>query len=282
MSAEAFAAAPRHARELPGGSSRLQRELRTVGMIVRRELIRFKRSPVRIVTGLAQPVIFLFVLGSGLTRLIGSGDAGGVDFQAYLFPGVIAMSVLFSSVFSAISIVWDREFGFLREMLVAPVSRGSLVVGKCLGGATISSAQGMLLLFTAPLVGVHLSVLKVILLAAVLLVLSFSLNAFGVVIASRMQKIESFQVVMTLVVNPMLFFSGALFPLSGLPTWLAVATRLNPATYGVDAVRRAVLGDAGALTIGATVVPIWADVAVMVLLGAMMLAVAVRSFRPGD
>ena len=269
---------------VPGGSApgRFARNLRTVGMVWRRELIRFRRSPARIVSGLAQPVLFLFVLGAGIEPLVGDRAAGGVDFQEYMFPGVIAMSVLFSSLFSAISIVWDREFGFLREMLVAPVSRTGLVVGKAVGSGTVAVAQGLILLVAAPLVGVSLTPGEVVALVALLVLLAFSLNAFGIVIASRMQRMESFQMVMSLVINPMLFLSGAIFPLEGLPTWLAVATRLNPATYGVDPIRRVVLDRAAPLTWGDWVVPIALEVAIVAALGVVMLAIAVRSFRRAE
>jgi len=131
------AAAPR-----PEGA--IVRNLRTIGMVWRREIIRFRRSPARIVSGLAQPVLFLFVLGAGIKPLVGGSAVGNVDFQQFIFPGVIAMSVLFSSLFSAISIVWDREFGFLREMMVAPIRRSSIVIGKCLGGATVARAERLI------------------------------------------------------------------------------------------------------------------------------------------
>jgi ABC-2 type transport system permease protein len=205
-----------------------------------------------------------------------------VDYQEFIFPGVIAMSVLFSSLFSAISIVWDREFGFLREMLVAPVSRTALVIGKAVGGGTVSVAQGLVLLLAAPIVDVHLGLVDLVEMVGLLLLLAFALTAFGITIASRMLRIESFQVVMSLVVNPMLFLSGAIFPLTGLPTWLEWATRLNPATYGVDPIRRVVLGDAGALTINGHVVPIWTEVLVVLTLGSVMLGLAVRSFRQAE
>jgi ABC-2 type transport system permease protein len=193
----------------------------------------------------------------------------------------MAMSVLFSSLFSAISIVWDREFGFLREMLVAPVSRAGLVLGKAAGSGTVAAGQGLILLIAAPIVGVHLSVLQIIEVVPLLMLLAFALTAFGIVIASRMQRMESFQMVMGLVVNPMLFLSGAIFPLSGLVTWLAVVTRLNPATYGIDPIRRVMLGgnDAAPLTINGWVVPIWIEVVIVLTLGVAMLALAVRSFQ---
>jgi ABC-2 type transport system permease protein len=260
----------------------LHRNIRTIGMVWERELIRFRRSSARIITGLAQPVLFLFILGAGLSRAIGNTGAAGVEYQQYLFPGVIAMSVLFTSLFSAISIVWDREFGFLREMLVAPVSRTALVLGKAVGGGSVSVAQGLILLLAAPIVDVDLGFVELVQMVGLLLLLAFSLTAFGIVMASRMQRIESFQVVMSLVVNPMLFLSGAIFPLEGLPDWLHWATRINPATYGVDPIRRVVLGDAGALTINGEIVPIWTEVLVVLALGSAMLALAVRSFRQAE
>jgi ABC-2 type transport system permease protein len=259
----------------------LTRNLRTIGMVWRREIIRFRRTPARIVSGLAQPILFLFVLGAGIEPLVGDRGAGGVDFQQFILPGVIAMSVLFSSLFSAISIVWDREFGFLREMLVAPVSRTALVLGKAAGSGTVAAAQGLLLVAAAPIVGVHLDALQVIEVIGLLLLLAFSLTAFGIVVASRMQRMESFQMVMGLVVNPLLFLSGAIFPLDGLPTWLAVITRLNPVTYGIDPIRRVMLGesDAAPLTINGWDVPIWTEVLIVLTLGIAMLALAVRSFQ---
>jgi ABC-2 type transport system permease protein len=262
---------------------RIVRNLGTIGMVWQREMIRFFRMPSRIITGLAQPLLFLFVLGAGIEPLVGDRTAGGVDYQEFIFPGVIAMSVLFSSLFSAISIVWDREFGFLREMLVAPVSRAALVLGKAVGGGSIAVAQGVILLLAAPLVGVSLDPLEIVEMFGLLLLLAFALNAFGIVIASRMQRMEGFQMVMTLVVNPMLFLSGAIFPLAGLPTWLGVATRLNPATYGVDPIRRVMLGDdAVPLTWGDWVVPIGLEVLIVFTFGVTMLAIAVQSFRTTD
>jgi len=258
---------------------RVTRNLATIGMVWQREMIRFFRMPSRIVTGLAQPLLFLFVLGAGIKPLVEGRAAGGVDYQEFIFPGVIAMSVLFSSLFSAISIVWDREFGFLREMLVAPVSRTGLVLGKAVGSGTVAVMQGLVLLVAAPIVGVSLDALEFVEMFGLLLLLAFALNAFGIVIASRMQRMESFQMVMSLIINPMLFLSGAIFPTEGLPTWLAVATRLNPATYGVDPIRRVILhDDAVPLTYGDWVVPIWLEVLIVFTLGTVMLAIAVRSF----
>jgi ABC-2 type transport system permease protein len=257
----------------------LTRNGRTIAMVWRRELIRLRRTPTRIITGLAQPVIFLFIMGAGLGRLVQSGRADGFDYQEFLFPGILAMSIITSSLFSAVSIVWDREFGFMREMLVAPVSRASIVVGKALGGGSVSVVQGLLLVVAAPVVGVSLTAGRVIGLVASLLLLAYALTAFGMVLATRMERMESFQMVMTLVMQPMIFLSGAVFPLQDLPTWLAVLTRLNPATYGVDMVRRTVLPDAPGVTLGGEVVPVWAEGILVFGLGTALLAVAVRLFH---
>lgn len=263
---------------LPRPQAALVRNLRTIGTVAFRELIRLRRMPTRIISGLAQPVLFLLVLGAGLQRLVGKGGISGVSYQEYIFPGVLAMSVITSALFSAMAIVWDREFGFMREMLVAPVSRSALVLGKAVGGGSVAVAQGIVLIVLAPLVGVHLTALKVLGLLGALVLLAFAMTALGIVLASRMRRTESFQMVMALVLQPMIFLSGAIFPLNRLPGWLAVPCRLNPATYGVDLARRALLGEKLALTINHHVVPIWSDVVIVVALGTALIAIATRFF----
>jgi ABC-2 type transport system permease protein len=218
--------------------TRLSDELRVVGMVWERELIRYVRTRTRIVSGLIQPVLFLFVLGYGMSGLVGT--TGGFNFRQFVYPGVVAMSVVMTAMFSALSIVWDREFGFLREMLVAPVSRISLVLGKTVGGATVAAAQGTIMLVLAPLVGIHLTAILVVEMIALELLMAVAMTTFGVFVASRIQKMESFQVVMQMLLMPMLFLSGALFPLNGLPGWLTVITRLNPLTYAVAPFRQVV------------------------------------------
>lgn len=213
-------------------------ELRTIGMVWERELIRFVRTRTRILSSFMQPVLFLFVLGYGMSTLVGT--TGGFNFKKFVFPGIVAMSVVMTAMFSAISIVWDREFGFLREMVVAPVSRAALVIGKTLGGASVATVQGTIMLALAPLIGVHLTALLVLEVIGLELLMAVAMTTFGVFIASRIQKMEGFQVVMQLLLFPMLFLSGALFPLKGLPTWLDVITRINPLTYAVDPLRHVV------------------------------------------
>jgi ABC-2 type transport system permease protein len=214
--------------------------VRAVRVVWRRELIRWARNRTRIATSLMQPVLFLFVLGSGLADLLPK-QPGTVNFETFMFPGVLAMIVLFTSIFSAVSIVWDREFGFMREMMVAPVPRAAIVVGKCLGGATVATVQGAILLVFAGLVHVPYSPLLMLVLLAEMALTAFTLTSFGVLMASRMEQIESFQVVTQFFVLPMFFLSGAVFPLTGLPRWLAVLTKIDPLSYAVDAIRRAIL-----------------------------------------
>ena len=162
-------------------------------MVWRRELIRFVRTRPRILTGLVQPLLFLFVLGYGMSSLVGT--TGGFDFKKFVFPGIVAMSVVSTAIFAAMSIVWDREFGFLREMLIAPVSRTALVLGKTAGGATIATLQGSIMLLLAPLIGVRLTPLLVAQVILLELLMAVALTAFGVFVASRISKMESFQVV---------------------------------------------------------------------------------------
>ncbi|HEX6460597.1 MAG TPA: ABC transporter permease [Thermoleophilaceae bacterium] len=231
-------AQPRVARvRVPGAG--LRSDLRAVRVVWQRELIRFSRDRARMVTSLVQPVLFLFVLGTGLSRLASAGTHG-VNLRTFVYPGVLAMAVLFTAMFSAASIVWDREFGFLREMLVAPVSRGAIVIGKCFGGATVAGFQGVIMIAIAGLVGVPYSPVMIIEVLILQLLLAFALTAFGVMMAARMNQMQSFMALMQMVIMPLFFISGALFPVVGLPMWLNVLNRLDPITYAVDPIRRAV------------------------------------------
>ncbi len=218
----------------------VRHDLRAVSIVWRRELIRFRTDRLRAITSLVQPVLFLFVLGTGLSGLASHGLPAGVDFRTFIYPGVLAMSVLFTSIFSAASIVWDREFGFLREMLVAPVRRWAIVVGKCLGGATVATFQGLIFLALAGVAHVPYDPLLLLTLVGELLLLSFTLTAFGVMMAARIKQIQAFMALTQLIVLPLFFLSGALYPLNGLPAWLTVLTRIDPLTYIVDPMRSAV------------------------------------------
>jgi ABC-2 type transport system permease protein len=263
-------------------------ELRAMKIVWKRELIRFKNDRMRIVTALIQPLLFLFVLGAGLQQLSRAGTHG-VDLKTFLYPGILCISVMFTAMFSAASIVWDREFGFLREMLVAPVRRSSIVIGKCLGGATVASFQGVIILCLAGLVGVPYDPLLILGVLALQLLLAFSITAFGVMVAARIKQMQSFMGVMQMIVMPMFFISGALFPIAALPGWLAFLNRLDPLTYAVDPMRRLVFShldmspaarhalDPG-VTWGGWHVPALLEAACVLALGLGMLAIAIWEF----
>jgi ABC-2 type transport system permease protein len=220
-------------------ASGLRGDLRAVKIVWQRELIRFSKDKLRIVTALVQPVLFLFVLGTGLSRLASAGTHG-VDLRTFVYPGVLCMAVLFTAMFSAASLVWDREFGFLREMMVAPVRRSALVLGKCLGGATVASFQGIIVICLAGLVGVPYAPVLIVEIVLLQIVLAFAITAFGVMVAARIKQIQSFMAITQMVMMPMYFLSGAIFPVAGLPAWLTVLNRLDPMTYAVDPMRRLV------------------------------------------
>lgn len=221
-----------------GPETVLRDEARTTAMVWLRELIRFERTRTRILSGLIQPILFLVVMGYGMAGLVGS--AGGFDFKKFVFPGILAMSVVTTAIFSGMSIVWDREFGFLREMLVAPTSRASLALGKTAGGATVAAVQGTIMLVLAPLVGVRLTPLLIVEVIGLELLMAVALTAFGVFVATHIERMEGFQVVMQMLLFPMIFLSGALFPLNKLPGWLSFITHINPLTYAVAPLRQVV------------------------------------------
>src|SRR6202163_844394 len=211
-------------------ASSLRGDLRAVKIVWQRELIRLSKDKLRIVPALVQPVLFLLVLGTGLSRLASAGTHR-VDLRTFVYPGVLCMAVLFTAMFSAASLVWDREFGFLREMMVAPVRRSSLVLGKCLGGATVAGFQGVIVLCLAGLVGVPYAAGLIAEVFALQLLLAFAITAFGVMVAARISQMQSFMALMQMAILPMFFLSGALFPVAGLPQWLSILNRLDPLTY---------------------------------------------------
>jgi ABC-2 type transport system permease protein len=266
----------------------LASELRAIKIVWRRELIRYVNDRMRMVTTLVQPLLFLFVLGSGLQRLASAGTHG-VSLRTFIYPGILCIAVMFTAMFSAASIVWDREFGFLREMMVAPVRRSSIVIGKCLGGATVAGLQGVIVICLAGLVNVPYDPLLILGIFGLQLLLAFSITAFGVMVAIRIKQMQSFMGVMQMVVTPMFFISGALFPPSGLPGWLAVLNRLDPLTYAVDPMRRLVFDhlsispaarralDPGVTWWGWHVPPVL-EAGMVVILGLVMLGIAIWQF----
>jgi ABC-2 type transport system permease protein len=267
-------------------------EVRAIKIVWKRELIRFQKDRMRIVTSLVQPLLFLFVLGSGLQQL-SAASTHGVDLKTFIYPGVLCISVMFTGMFSAASIVWDREFGFLREMMVAPIRRSSIVIGKVFGGATVASLQGLILLALAWAVNVPYSVGLVLGVFALQLLLAFSITAFGVMIAARIKQIQSFMGVMQMIVTPMFFISGALFPSGDLPGWLAVLNRLDPITYAVAPMRTLVFANLNLseeathalnppITWFGWEVPIALQVFMVFALGMVMLGIAIVEFNAGE
>jgi ABC-2 type transport system permease protein len=268
----------------------LRQDLRAISIVWRRELIRFRNDRLRMVTSLVQPILFLFVLGTGLGSLAGHGLPPGIDFKTFIYPGVLAMSVLFTAIFAAASIVWDREFGFLREMLVAPVSRSALVIGKCLGGATVATFQGLVILALAGVAHVPYDLGLFLTVIGELLLLSFTLTAFGVMMAGRIKQMQAFMALTQMLVMPLFFLSGALYPLNGLPTWLTVLTRLDPLTYIVSPMRHAVFSHlsipspvvhaiAPGVTWNGWEVPIGLSLGIVALMGAVLLGIAIAEFQ---
>jgi len=270
----------------------LRSELRAIKVVWKRELIRFRRDRLRILTSLVQPFLFLFVLGTGLSTLASAGTHG-VNFKTFIYPGVLCMAVMFTAMFSAASIVWDREFGFLREMMVAPVRRSSIVLGKCFGGATVAGFQGLIVIAISPLVGVPYELTLILELLALALLLAFAITAFGVMFAARINQMQSFMALMQMVIMPMFFISGALFSVAALPAWLGVLNRLDPLTYAVEPMRRAIFSHIDvsaaarkALDPGVTWwgwrVPTALEAAVIAALGLGMLLIAIWEFSRAE
>jgi ABC-2 type transport system permease protein len=267
-------------------------ELRAVKIVWEREVVRFASDRLRMVTSLIQPLLFLFVLGTGLSRIASRGT-DGLSLRTFLYPGILGMAVMFTAMFSAASIVWDREFGFLREMLVAPIRRSSIVIGKCLGGATVATFQGVLVIFLAGLVGVPYSAMLIIEVFALQTLLAYTLTAFGVMVAARIKQIQSFMALTQMLIMPLFFLSGAMFPVTAQPTWLTALNRIDPLTYAVDPMRHAVFrhltlsADARArldpgVTWNGWHVPSIVCAGVVAVLGIVMTAVAIAEFSRSD
>lgn len=242
-------------------------------------------------SSLAMPLLFLVIFGAGFNRIIGTLTPG-VNFIQFMYPGLIAMTVLMMSIMSGLSVVWDREFGFLKEVLVAPLSRSGIVLGKAMGGATIAVGQGLFLLVLAPILNVKISLLLVAQLIPLLIILSLSLSGLGILVASRMRSQWGFQLVVQIMIMPLIFLSGVFFPVNNVSPWLEVISKINPLTYGVDAIRQLFLGGDlvatgvtmgnGSYVLGVTVLghtmSILEDIMVVAILGTVLILAAVWSF----
>jgi ABC-2 type transport system permease protein len=206
-----------------------------------RELLRFVNERSRMVGSFAQPLIFLVIFGAGFGNLIGQ-VAPGVNFIEFMYPGIIAMGVLTTSLFAGVSVVWDREFGFLRELLVAPLGRTGIVFGKAVGAAAVALLQVGLMLLITPIVGVEIDVGTILLLVPISFILSIALSGLGLTVASFMRSQQGFQLLIQLLIFPLIFLAGVFFPINQAPDWLQVISKFNPLTYGVDAIRQVFLG----------------------------------------
>ena len=267
-------------------------ELRAIKILWQRDLIRYFSDKLRIFTSLIQPALLLFVLGTGLSQLT-SNSIDGVNLRTYFYPGILAMAVMFTSVVSAASVVWDREFGFLREMLVAPVRRSSIVIGKCLGGATVAGTQGLIMLALAGPAGVPYAPTLILAVFGLQLLLTFTLSAFALIVAARVREMQTFMALTQTLLMPMFFLSGAMYPVTGLPTWLTVLNRVDPLTYAVDPMRRVVFGhldlsvetrhrlDPG-VTWAGWHVPTLVEAALILAIGLVLLGGAVAEFSRSD
>jgi ABC-2 type transport system permease protein len=222
-------------------------EIRGVYTLWLREVKRYLRDRVRIVSSFVQPLLWLLIFGTGM-RYSGISQAlpAGVDYPQYIFPGIIGQTLLFTSMFMGISVIWDREFGFLKEILVAPISRISIFLGKMLGDCTDALIQGTIVFALGLVLGIRLDALAFLEILPIMLLITFGLVSVGLIIASFMESLESYGVIQSFVNLPLFFLSGALFPVRGtsVPGWLQTASNFNPLTYGVDALRTIILGKA--------------------------------------
>jgi len=248
-------------------------------VVAYRELLRFVNERSRLVSSLAFPLLFLVIFGAGFGKVIGS-LAPGVDFIKFMYPGIVAQSVLTSSLFAGVSVVWDREFGFLREILVAPIGRPGIVLGKAIGATVTALLQTLILLVLTPFVGVSLSPATVLQLIPVVVILALGLSGLGILIASFMTSQQGFQLVIQLLIFPLIFLAGVFFPVNNVPDWLAVISKLNPLTYGVDAIRQIFIGSLpglGVTVLGHTM-SLLEEVLVVSALGAILLGAAMVAF----
>jgi ABC-2 type transport system permease protein len=234
-----------------------------------REIVRFYRQPGRVVGVLASPLVFWAVLGSGFGTSFRSGaGAGQQHYLDYSYPGILILIVLFTSIFTMMSVIEDRKEGFLLSVLVAPVPRTAIVLGKVLGGTTLAAVQGLVFLIFAPFAGIHIEPLQVLLVAVVVFLVSFSLTALGFAIAWPMDSSQAFHAIVNLFLIPLWLVSGALFPISGASGWIRIIMRLNPLTYGVEALR-------GLLYPGSeTSFPLSSSIATLLLFSLVMFALA--------
>lgn len=248
----------------------VKKALNTVYTMWLREMLRFWRSKSRIIGALATPLFFLVILGAGFSSSF-QLQGGGAFNKSYLAPGLIGMSVLFSSLMGGVSIIWDREFGFLKEILIAPVSRFFVALGKAVGGVTTAMIQGILIMIIAWLIGVeYKSFTGVLASILIMFVMGIGFIGLGIALASKIESHEGFQMVMSFLTMPLVLLSGAFFPISNLPSWLKAFVYANPLTYGVEALRFFLLGS--------PTIPVSLSITVLLLFAFAMTALGGKMF----
>jgi ABC-2 type transport system permease protein len=251
--------------------SPLRNDLAGVIALTKRDLLRFARDRSQLAGALGRPAIWMVLFGSGLNHGMNGAVGRGVNYQQFVYSGALAITILFGGMFQGVTLVWDREFGMLREVLVAPVSRVAIALGKTVGGATVALVQGVVAAAFAPLVGVPLDVGDVARLILAMSVLSLGVTALGVAVGSRMRTFEGFGVISNFVILPLYFLSGGVFPVEGLPAWMRILVLANPITYGVD-LMRAAIGQPHTFPIGL-------DASLLSAFAVAMCALAFASFR---
>jgi len=249
-------------------------DLQAIYVMWQRQMKRFLRARSRLVANVIQPFFFLAILGFGFAPAKFPGMPSELGYLDFLTPGIITMAVIFSSAFSGVSILWDKQFGFLQEVLVAPVRRLSIVIGRTLGGSTISLIQGFTIMVIASLLGARLDPSGILPAFGFMCLIAFTFVGFGILLASRMEDIHGFQLVMNLVMMPLVIMSSAFFPMTNVPAWLGSAMMLDPLTYGVDGIRGCLLGF--------SYFPLWLDASVNLGLCALMLALGSYSFSKSE
>jgi ABC-2 type transport system permease protein len=238
-------------------------------IIAKRDIIRTLRQKSQLYGSVVRPVIWLFLLGTGLRGSLAHLPQG-INMQQFIFPGMIAMNILFAGVMAGTTIIWDREFGFLKEILVAPVSRTSIAFGKALSGSTVATFQGLIVLVMFPLLKVHLSISQIFFTLLAMFTVALAVTSIGILLAAKMTSFEGFGTINNFIVMPLFFLSGAMYPLDRIPAWLRFLTRINPLTYGVDLLRGIVLHYKSNYGL---------DVAVLLLFAGSVLSVAVYLFN---
>ncbi len=234
-----------------------------------REMKRFVRARSRLITSFVQPIVWLAFIGVGFGSSVAMG--GGTDYLSFLAPGIIGMIILFTSIFSGVSVIWDRQFGFLKEILVAPVSRSSIVIGKTVGGATVAIINAFIMIAIAAAVGIITLSLGIVVSIIFIILTSFCFVSVGLIIASNMKSMEGFQAIMAFLIMPIFFLSGALFPLDKTPGWMQTVSMFNPLRYGVDGLRDSILG------VG--ILPLWTNALVLVGFSSALILLGAWSFR---